>query len=340
MTDREDSMTAPSVADGTKIKLISIVAPVFNEARNIRPLYDEIVRVFDELRGRYDFEIVFTDNCSQDQSFDEIETLAGQDCRVRGVLFARNFGFHRSVLTGYRAARGAAAIQLDADQQDPPALIPRFIELWEQGHDVVVGIRSKRHEAPWLSRARTYFYRFLNAISEHPLLVNGGDFRLIDRAVLDQLDEIRDAEPYIRGIVSSLAANETGFTYERSTREHGESKFPLSKLLRFAASGIIAHSTVPLRVATILGLVASLAAALLAMFFIVSKFYFGQGWPSGFATLSVLILFGIGLNGLFLGVIGEYLARIYLQLQKRPNTVVRKSVNWHQTPPDLDKASG
>ena len=340
MTQLEDSTAAPSGPRGIDIKLISIVAPVYNEVKNIRPLYDEIVRVFDQLPERYDFEIVFTDNCSQDQSFEEIEALADKDCRVRGVRFARNFGFHRSVLTGYRAARGAAAIQVDADQQDPPALIPRFIELWEEGHDVVVGIRSKRHEARWLSRARTYFYRFLNAISEHPLLVNGGDFRLIDRTVLDQLNDIHDAEPYIRGIVSSLAARETGFTYERSTRTHGESKFPLSKLLRFAASGIIAHSTVPLRVATLLGLLASLGAALLGAFFIVSKLCFGQSWPSGFATLSVLILFGIGLNGLFLGVIGEYLARIYLQLQRRPNTVIRKSVNWHATQSEPAKASG
>ena len=115
---------------------------------------------------------------------------------------------------------------------------------------------------------------------------------------------------------------------------------PLSKLLRFAASGIIAHSTVPLRVATLLGLLASLGAALLGAFFIVSKLCFGQSWPSGFATLSVLILFGIGLNGLFLGVIGEYLARIYLQLQRRPNTVIRKSVNWHATQSEPAKASG
>jgi len=204
---------------------------------------------------------------------------------------------------------------------------PEFLRLWEEGHDVVVGVRRTRQENKLLIWCRRCFYAFLDGISEDNITRNAGDFRLVDRTILNILHHINDHTPYVRGLISSLATNETAVPYDRERRLHGESKFPVRKLVGFALNGILGHSTIPLRLATYLGIIISVVTLLLSGFYILSAWLFGETWPSGFATIAILILFGISLNGIFLGVLGEYIRRIYLQIQQRPLTVIEKKIN-------------
>jgi dolichol-phosphate mannosyltransferase len=309
------------------LPLISVIIPVYNEQSNIRRAYSAVVDVFASLQGRYDFEIVFTDNHSLDSTFELICELAAVDTRVRAVRFSRNFGFHRSVMTGYRLALGDAAIQIDCDLQDPPSLVPEFIALWEKGHDVIVGIRRIRHEAKILQWGRRVYYRLLQRVSGDNLILDSGDFRLVDRSILDQLKRIDDATPYTRGLTSLLARRQTGIPYDRAVREQGESKFPLVKLIGLGVDGFIAHSMVPLRLASAAGILIALVTGVASFFYLVGRLFFGMSWPEGFATTTILILFGISLNAVFLGIVGEYIGRIYEQVRMRPITVIERSVN-------------
>lgn len=309
------------------MRRISIVIPVFNEEHNVRLAYDEVTRVLDEVKDRYELELIFTDNHSTDGTFRELTKLAAEDKRVKVIRFNRNYGFHRSLLTAYRHATGDAAMQIDCDLQDPPHLFLTFLSLWEQGHDVVVGIRQNRPEPRWLLTARRGFYRFLNVIAEHPITPDAGDFRLIDRTVLDHLKRINDMDPYIRGLIASFAVNEARVPYNRGKRQYGASKFPVSKLIGLALDGIYGHSTLPLRVASWCGLIVALVTTLLSAYYLVSALAFGATWPRGFATTTLLILFGISLNAIFLGILGEYVSRIYQQVRQRPLTVVERTIN-------------
>ncbi len=309
------------------LPLISIVIPVFNEERNIRLAYDAVNKMFDGIRDRYRMELVFSDNHSTDGTQTELEVLAAMDPRVKVIRLARNFGFQKSVLTAYRYTSGAAAVQLDCDLQDPPGTILEFLRLWEDGHDVVVGIRRKRQESWLLQACRRAFYKLVRAISEDELVENGGDFRLIDRSVLNRLEKIRDSRPYTRGLVSSLAVNQNGVVYDRAARQFESSKFPVARLFGFATDGIVSHSLVPLRLATFFGIVVFCAAIILAFYYVVTYALFGATWPRGFATLAVFLLFSIALNAVFIGIVGEYVGRIFEQVRERPLSLTERTIN-------------
>lgn len=306
--------------------LISIIVPVYNEEHNIERAYGAIVAEFAAMPD-YDYELIFTDNHSTDGTFAKLKDLASKDKKVRVLRYARNFGFHRSILTGYRYARGAAAIQIDCDLEDPPSVFPEFLRLWREGHDVVIGLRTRRTESLTMIAARRMFYHLLDRISDVPHTVDAGDFRLVDRSILDQLREIDDAQPYVRGIISELARNQTGIEYSRQRREFGESKFPLRQLIRLALSGIFSYSIAPLRLASYLGIFIALITAGLSGFYLLARLFANHGWPSGFATTTILILFSISLNAIFLGIIGEYVGRIYNQVRKRPTVIIEQELN-------------
>src|SRR5262245_19243888 len=202
--------------------------PVYNEEANVERAYAALTSLFKTL-PRYDLEFVFTDNHSEDTTFDRLAALAKADDRIKVIRFNRNYGFQRSLLTAYGQASGDAAIQIDCDLQDPPELIPKFIELWEEGHDVVVGLRRRRHEPRMLTLARRCFYFILNRISDDKITRDAGDFRLVDRSVIDRLKRLNDFNPFVRGVVSSFAAREVGIPYDRVRRMHGRGKFPVRK---------------------------------------------------------------------------------------------------------------
>lgn len=312
--------------------LISVIVPVFNEEENVERCYRAVRAVFALVADEYRLELFFSDNHSTDRTFEILAELAARDADVRVIRLARNFGFQRSVLTAYRSVTGDAAVQIDCDLQDPPELILEFLKLWRQGHDVVAGIRRKRQEAKVLQLARKGFYRLLRRISDDRMIDDAGDFRLVDRSVIERLKQVRDSRPYTRGLVSALSAKQTGIPYDRNVREFGKSKFPARRLLGFAMDGIVNHSLVPLRLATWVGLAAFLGAFAMILWYVGRYAISGAGWPPGFATLAVLLLGSIGLNAVLIGILGEYVGRIYEEVRVRPLTIIETSLNLDRRP--------
>lgn len=306
--------------------LISIVTPVYNEEDNLHDYYARMTKVLDSLSSEYDFEIVMTDNRSTDRSFAMIRELAHVDPRVRGFRFSRNYGYQRSIFTGYKFARGDAAMEFDCDLQDPPELLPLFLQKWKEGNEVVYGVRTKRAEGFMLNTARKIFYRLLRRLSHIDLPVDAGDFLLIDRKVLDQLASIYDPHIYIRGSIFEMGFRRIGIPYQREPRKKGQSKFPIRRLIELAIDGIVSQSTVPLRIAAWFGVAIAFSTLLVSLGYIVAKIFFRVDMPSGFTTTVVLILFSISVNAIFLGVIGEYLARMYAFLRARPITIIDERV--------------
>jgi polyisoprenyl-phosphate glycosyltransferase len=307
--------------------LISIVVPVYNEEENIASFYAALGAVLESLSHRYVFEIVFTDNHSTDATVRELELLVHADSRVRFIRFSRNFGYQRSIYTGYLNAKGEAAIQLDVDLQDPPDLIPVFLEHWEKGYEVVYGVRATRKESWGINFTRKCFYRFIDFLSDDKLPYDAGDFRLVGRRVLNELAEIDDSQPYLRGTIAALGFEQIGVPYHRHERIRGQSKFSMAALVGLAFDGILNHSIVPLRISTFVGLTISVLTFLGMCGYLLGRLVFGQSWPAGFATLTILILFSVSLNAVFLGIIGEYLGRIYQQVKKRKMTVIEREVS-------------
>lgn len=306
--------------------LVSILIPAFNEEANVERAYRAIRAVFADLPD-HEYELIFTDNHSNDQTFPLLEQLAAQDPRVRVIRFARNYGYQRSLLVAYQNARGACAVQLDCDLQDPPELIPQMLALWEQGHQVVFGVRRSLRDGRLTAALRRGFYRTVNALSEDDLPLDAGEFRLVDAQILAQLQRVNDVTPYLRGMISAMGFSQIGLPYDRGARVAGESKFPLRKMLGLAVDGVLNHSLVPLRVASAVGVVVGLCTLLLIFGYLVARLAFGRAWPAGFATTTILLLLSITLNAFFLGIIGEYLGRIFLQLKRLPTPIVEKQVN-------------
>lgn len=299
-------------------KLISIVVPVLNEQLNIFPFYESIKKIMQQCEHKYNFEILFTDNHSTDLTFEKLTELSFLDPRVRVLRFSRNYGYQKSILTGYIHSQGDAVIQLDCDLQDPPELILDFLKYWENGYAVVYGVRLKTSDNILMYMARKLFYRLVNYLSDDNLPLNAGDFRLVDRKIINILKQIDDAQPYLRGTIANIGFKQHGIPYNRSERKRGKSKFHLKDLTKLALDGILNHSIVPLRIASFFGVCSSLVTLFLAIAYGAGKLILHLPWPSGFTTLSILTLMGISLNALFLGIIGEYLGRIYQQVKKTP----------------------
>jgi dolichol-phosphate mannosyltransferase len=337
------SNSACRVAEGRK-PLVSIVVPVLNEESNIDTLLETLDRTLAPVTDRYQFEYVFTDNHSTDRTFALLHQRARADHRIRVYRFSRNVGFQKSILTGYLKAKGDAVVQVDADLQDPPALILEFLKQWEQGYHVVYGVRRQRKEGWLITKLRGVFYYLVDKLSEHPLPRQAGDFRLVARPVIEAIRTMDGTFPYLRGVIAGLGFNQTGIVYDREERKRGQSKFPFRALIALAIDGILATSIVPLRLAVYTGLAASFVSLLMSLYYFGAALIIGRGWPSGFATLVILLTFSIGMNSLFLGIIGEYLGRLYEQSKRRPLSLVEYSIEEgrlrnHAPPPYGDATS-
>ena len=308
-----------------ELPLISIIVPVYNEELNVDLFHLRVANVSATLPD-YRFEFIFTDNHSTDATFSKLCLLSDRDERVRIFRFSRNFGYQRSIMTGYLKARGDAAIQLDCDLQDPPELIEAFLERWKAGADVVYGVRNKRKEGWSMNIARSVFYRLIDTLSEDKLPVDAGDFRLVSRRVIEVLRDLDDTQPYLRGTIAAIGFTQVGISYERAARLHGESKFPLSKLVSLALDGILNHSTVPLRLSTYVGMLVSMMTLAGVVIYTLIKLISHAAWPAGFATIVALILSSLSINAMLLGIIGEYLGRMYRQGKKLPLSIIETVV--------------
>lgn len=305
---------------------VSVLVPALNEEANVRRAYTAIVDTFRDLPG-YDYEIIFTDNHSTDRTFEILKSIAAEDRRVRVIRFSRNIGYQRALLAAYKAANGDCSVQIDCDLQDPPQLIPQMLALWRQGNQVVYGIRRSLKDSWATAMTRRVFYRLVNALSEDDLPLNAGEFRLVDRRILTELRSVDDTSPYLRGLISAMGFRQVGFEYDRQGRVAGESKFPLRAMVALAVDAILNHSLVPLRLASITSLIAGAVTSLLVFVYLIGWLLFGQEWPRGFATIALLLLLSIALNAMFLGIVGEYVGRIFMQSKRRPVTIIEQTLN-------------
>ena len=309
----------------TRRPFVSVLVPAYNEEETVERAHAEISRIFAGLRD-YVYELLFMDNHSTDRTFALLGDIAARDPRVRVIRFSRNNGYDRSLLYAYQQARGDCSIQIDCDLQDPPDLIPEMLARWKQGHQVVYGVRKSLADSPLTAALRRLFYFTINALSEDELPLNAGEFRLVDRCILNELRKVRDTKPYVRGLISTMGFSQIGFEYDRRERTAGESKFPLRKMIGLAMDGVLNHSLVPLRVASAVGLTVGILTILMILGYLAGRLLFGQAWPAGFATTTLLLLLGITLNALFLGVIGEYLGRIFMQIKGRAIPIVEAEI--------------
>ncbi len=303
---------------------VSIIVPVFQEEETVERCYRTVVDIFSRLPG-HDYEIIFTDNHSTDRTFAILAEIAAADPKVRVIRFSRNYGYQRSLLVGYKNATGDCAIQLDCDLQDPPELIPQMLARWREGHQVVFGVRRSLSDGAMTRIARRGFYRFISALSEDDLPIDAGEFRLVDACILRELRMVEDTSPYLRGLISSMGFSQVGIDYDRGVRIAGRSKFSLKPMIALAVDGLLNHSLLPLRVASAVGLFVGSITFLLIFVYLVLRLTLGTAWPAGFATTTLLLLMSITLNALFLGIIGEYLGRIFMQA-KRPGSPLIEAV--------------
>ncbi|MXP44317.1 glycosyltransferase family 2 protein [Allopontixanthobacter sediminis] len=306
--------------------LVSILVPAFNEQENVLRAYEAITRTFDALPG-YECEIIFSDNHSTDRTFPLLKELAQKDRRLKAIRLSRNFGYQRSLLCLYKAASGACAVQIDCDLQDPPELIPQMLEQWRAGHQVVYGIRRSLQDGYFVALSRRLFYRLINVVSDDELPLNVGEFRLVDQRILRELRRVDDSTPYLRGLISSMGFSQVGIEYDRADRLAGESKFPFKSMLLLAVDGVLNHSLLPLRLASFLGLTIGLISFLMTLIYLVGRILLGQAWPAGFATTTILLLMSISMNAIFMGIIGEYLGRVFLQSKNASRPIIEESLN-------------
>jgi glycosyltransferase involved in cell wall biosynthesis len=301
-------------------KLISVVVPVFNEIDVIDACYERLTAVLKSL-GRFDYELVFVDDGSTDRSHARLLELQIADQHLRVIRFSRNFGHQIAITAGLDEARGDAIIVIDADLQDPPEIMPAMIEKWQNGYDVVYGVRRQRAGESRIKRATAaVFYRILRRFTNIEIPVDVGDFRLISSRAAVQLRQLREKDRFVRGLVSWIGFPQTGVPYDREERYAGSTKYPLGKMLKFAVDGITSFSSMPLKLASWLGYLASLFAFIYLLSVFVQKMmgHTVEGW----ATIMVAMLFLGGVQLICIGIIGEYIGRIFNETKSRPMYVI------------------
>ena len=305
-------------------KLISIVVPVFNEQENIDVLYREVVHYLEPLP--YQFELVFIDDGSKDATPLVLDRLTQEDSRVRALILARNFGFQTALTCGMDNADGDAIITMDGDLQHPPALLPELISRWEAGAEVVQTVRKDTAGVSFFKKMTShFFYQLINSISKIKIVEGGSDFRLLDRKVVLSFRRFGERAKFIRGIISSIGYRQEYIEFVAPPRHAGTSKFSIGKMLHFALDGITAYSRVPLRIAFYMGLLLGAGSFLLLGHVLFIKFFTEEAVP-GWATTSASILLLGGLQLIGLGIIGEYVGRIFEEVKQRPLYLVREEL--------------
>ncbi|MEW6094057.1 MAG: glycosyltransferase family 2 protein [Chloroflexota bacterium] len=294
----------------------SIVAPIFNELDNLPELYRRVREVMSAVRGTW--ELVLVDDGSTDDSTEAVRQLARQDKHVRPVIFARNFGHQVAITAGWDHARGDAVVIIDADLQDPPEVIPELIAKWKEGYQVVYAVRAEREGETWFKRfTASLFYRIIYRITDVNIPLDTGDFRLMDRRVVDVLKTMRERHRFPRGMSAWVGFKQVGVPYKRAARHAGVTKYPFKKMLKLALNAITGFSYFPLQLATYFGF-GSAALAIIAIPVVVVMRLMGSQFFAGQATTLIAVLFLGGVQLISLGVLGEYLGRVYDEAKGRP----------------------
>ncbi len=306
---------------------ISLIIPCYNEEEVIRIAYKRIIDVMETLDN--DFEIIFINDGSKDKTLEILEDIAKTNRRVKVIGLSRNFGHQPAVSAGIESCSGDAAIIMDADMQDPPELISGLIKKWqEENANVVYAVRQKRKGESFFKKITAkIFYRFLNSVSEISLPIDTGDFRLIDRKVIDQFIKLKEKKTYIRGLITWVGFKQVPFFYEREERVAGETKYPFSKMLKFAVNGIMSFTKKPLELAVSLGLMNIFIGLLLSIYVLISYFSAIISTVPGWASMMIVIIFFSGIQLLSLGLIGVYLGRVFDEVKGRPDYIIDQKIN-------------
>ena len=306
---------------------LSIVMPCFNEGKVIRETHGRLTSVLEQISG-FAYEVIYVDDGSVDDTLDILRDLQSSDQRVRVVSLSRNFGHQIAVTAGLRSALGDVVGIMDADLQDPPEVLPEMLERWHGGAEVVYGVRTVREgETAFKRWTSAIFYRFLASLSEISIPLDTGDFRLMDRKVVDAFLEMPERDRFVRGMVAWIGFRQEPVRYRRLARVAGESKYPFGKMLRTAVGAVLSFSPAPLRLMLWWGFAASgLALAGIAYALVVRLFT--DAWVSGWALTFITILFFGGMQLAALGLIGEYLARIYAETKRRPLYLVKERLGF------------
>jgi dolichol-phosphate mannosyltransferase len=301
--------------------MISLVIPAYNEAGNIKVISQKIS---EQLESSGPYEIVFVDDGSTDATLEEIKEVARIDNSIKFISFSRNFGHQKALKAGIDHALGDCVISMDADLQHPPELLETLISKWKDGYDVVYTIKKDVETIGFFKKVTSkFFYKLLNRISTVDIPLGAADFRLLDRKVVDELKNFKEECLFIRGLISWLGFNQIGIEYTVQKRHAGKSKYSLRKMISFALQGITSFSILPLRISIVLGLIISFCSFLYTIYALVAKYYLKvtiQGWTS--ILVSVLFLGGVQL--IFLGLIGEYLGKMFIETKNRPSYVIKE----------------
>jgi polyisoprenyl-phosphate glycosyltransferase len=324
----------PSVGDlhaqlvkrGMVAPLLSVVVPVKNEEQGILPFVERVGAILEEISNGEGWEILFVDDGSTDTTLAAIVAANQRDGRVRALSLSRNFGKEAALSAGLDHARGAAVIPMDADMQDPPEVLPEMVAKWREGHEMVFGVRRCRQSDGWVKRVTAgLYYRAHNAVSADKIPENAGDFRLLDRKVVEVIRALPERNRFMKGLFAWAGFKQASVEYDRAERETGTTKYNYWKLWTLALDGITSASTVPLRIWSYVGALVALFALSYGTFLAVDTMMFGNPVP-GYASIMVSVLFLGGIQLISLGVLGEYVGRILTETKQRPLYVVRDTV--------------
>lgn len=306
--------------------IYSLLFPVYNEEAVLSKLKQALVSVLKVLDGPY--EIIFVDDGSTDRTLEFLRTYADENPRIKVVSLSRNFGHQAALAAGLAYAQGSAVMVLDADLQDPPELLLAFIDKWREGYDVVYGIRKEREGESWFKKATAnVFYRIVSYLSDVSIPHNTGDFRLLDRKVVDTLLNLNEQHLFWRGLVAWVGFRQIGIEFVRKARAGGTTHYPFRKMIKFALDGITSFSVQPLKLATLSGFLIALSSFLFGAWAVVTKLLNQESSLSGWTSLMTAVLFIGGIQLIMIGFLGEYIGRIFEETKRRPIYIVRDTIN-------------
>lgn len=306
--------------------VISVIVPIFNEEEIIPELYRRMTAVLEDMGEPY--ELILVNDGSKDASWEHMKAFSERDARVKVINFSRNFGHQVAITAGMDYASGEAVVVIDADLQDPPEVIPQLVDKWREGYDVVYAVRAKRKGDTFFKKiTAAAFYRILKRITSVDIPVDTGDFRLMSRRAINALQSVRERHRFIRGLVSWIGFRQTGVSFVRDERYAGVTKYPLKKMIKFAFDGITSFSFLPLQLATYMGFLTS-AAAFIGIFIVVALKLFTPIPLPGWASMMVCTLLLGGIQLITLGIIGEYIGRIYDEVKRRPLYITQDLLNF------------
>ncbi len=302
---------------------VSVVIPIFNEEETLEALVKRLIEVLESLAG--DYEVIFVDDGSRDRSLSMLREFRANNERIKVIALSRNFGHQTAISCGLDCATGDAVIAMDGDLQDPPEILPELTQRWREGYEVVYAVRRERKENIFKRAAYKSFYWLMSKVSYLDIPLDTGDFSLMDRRVIDQLRAMPERNRFVRGLRTWVGYRQIGHEYERSSRYAGESKFTLPKLIRLAFDGLVSYSFVPLRLVSNVGMLVSLFSLVYMLYLVVARLM-GDTTIEGWVSTVAIVLFLGGIQLLSLGIIGEYIGRIFDEVKQRPQYVVREAL--------------